>query len=116
MKLLIVDDHAGMRRTVRDLVATADDDVREAGDGAEAERAFEAQRPDCVIMDVQMSPVGGIAATRQILGRHPGARIIILTQFDDQDLRDSARAAGAYGFVTKDNLDALGELVRPAKA
>jgi two-component system response regulator DegU len=116
MKLLIVDDHAVMRRTVRELVATADDDVREAGDGAEAELAFEAQRPDCVIMDVKMSPVGGIAATRHILGRHPGARIIILTQFDDQDLRDSAREAGASGFVTKDHLDALGELVRPAMA
>jgi two-component system response regulator DegU len=116
MKLLIVDDHAVMRRTVRDLVATADDDVREACDGAEAELAFEAQRPDCVIMDVQMHPVGGIAATQQITARHPGARIIVLTQFDDQDLRDSARAAGACGFVTKDNLDALGEMVRPAMA
>ena len=115
MRLLIVDDHAQMRRTVRDLVATADDVVCEANDGAEAELAFEAQRPDCVIMDVQMQPVGGIAATRQITARHPEARIIVLTQFDDPGLRDSALQAGASGFVTKDNLETLGELVRHSR-
>lgn len=100
-----------MRRTLRALLTAAADEIREATDGAQAEAAFEEQLPDWVIMDVQMRPVGGLAATRAITARHPDARIIILTQFDDPDLRASAREAGARAFVTKDDLQALQGLV-----
>ena len=66
-----------MRRALRDLLTIAGDSVHEATDGAEAEVAYEWQLPDWVIMDVQMRPVGGLAATRQITARHP-ARVIRL--------------------------------------
>lgn len=111
IKFLIVDDHASMRRTLRELLTIPADDVREAADGAQAEAAYEEQRPDWVIMDVQMQPVGGLAATRHIMGRHPEARVIILTQFDDPDLRVSAREAGARAYLTKDDLFAVRDFV-----
>ena len=112
IKFLIVDDHAPMRRTLRELLAAEGDDVREAGDGAQAEVAYEEQHPDWVIMDVQMQPVGGLVATRHITARHPEAKIVIITQFDDPDLRASARAAGALVCLTKDNLFAVQRFVR----
>jgi DNA-binding NarL/FixJ family response regulator len=112
MKYLIVDDHAPTRRTLRDLLATAEDDVREASDGSQAALAYEEQQPDWVIMDIQMQPVGGLAATRAITARHPGARIVIFTQHDDTDLRSSAREAGALSYVLKDNLLELHALIR----
>ena len=112
MKYLIVDDHPQIRRAVRDLLATTSDDVREAQDGQEAVAAFEEQRPDWVIMDVQMKPVGGLDAARRIVQRHPHARIIIFSQFDDPDLRASARDAGALAYVIKENITDLPDYVR----
>ncbi len=105
-----------MRRTLRELLTTPADDVREATDGGQAETVFEEQRPDWVIMDVQMQPVGGLAATRHIMARHPEARVIMVSQFDDVDLRSSAREAGAQGYVTKDDLFALRGFVFPTPA
>ncbi|HTH47800.1 MAG TPA: response regulator transcription factor [Candidatus Limnocylindria bacterium] len=107
LKFLIVDDHASMRRTLRELLTLPADDVREAVDGGQAEVVFEEQRPDWVIMDVQMHPVGGLAATRHIMARHPEARVIMISQFDDVDLRSSAREAGARAYVIKDDLLSL---------
>lgn len=116
MKYLIVDDHAPTRRTVREWIATSDDDVREASDGAQAKLAYEEQRPDWVIMDVQMTPVGGIDATRAITACHPDARIVIFTQHDDPDLRAVASEAGASAFMTKDDLGGLHRIVRAMPA
>jgi DNA-binding NarL/FixJ family response regulator len=116
LKFLIVDDHAPMRRTLRELLTSPADDVREATDGGQAELVFEEQRPDWVIMDVQMQPVGGLAATRHIMARHPEARVIMVSHFDDIELRSSAREAGAHAYVTKDDLFALRHFVHPLPA
>ena len=96
-----------MRRELRELLTSPMDEVHEAADGGEAEAAFEERRPDWVIMDVQMRPVGGLAATRNILARHPGAHIVIVTQFDDQELREDALEVGALACLSKDDLPAL---------
>ncbi|HTI72855.1 MAG TPA: response regulator transcription factor [Candidatus Limnocylindria bacterium] len=116
MKLLIVDDHSLIRRTVRELLATSHDDVQEASNGAEAVTLYERQLPDWVIMDLQMKPVGGLAATRRIIARHPEARIIIFSQYDEADLRISAQEAGATAYVTKDNLFALPDFIHSTSA
>ena len=116
LKFLIVDDHASMRRTLRELLTGPADDVREATDGGQAQDVYEEQRPDWVIMDVQMQPVGGLAATRHIMARHPEARVIMVSQFDDVDLRSSASEAGAHAYVIKDDLFAIRRLVHPTPA
>ena len=49
----------------------------------------------------------GLAATRDIIGVDPDARVVIVTEYDETDLRDAARAAGARGYVLKENLHEL---------
>ena len=111
MKLLIVDDHALMRRVIRRVVNDLVSDVEECGDGSEALAAYHQHRPDWVVMDIEMSPMDGISATREILKTFPTAKIVIVSKHDDEQIREAARAAGACGYVLKENLLAIRELL-----
>jgi DNA-binding NarL/FixJ family response regulator len=113
MKLLIVDDNAGVRRLIRSILLPLVEDICECGDGAEALSAYLAQRPDIVLMDIRMNEVDGIQATRQITAVDPAARILIVTDYDDSELRRASMRAGACGYVLKGNLL---ELVRLLEA
>jgi len=110
-KFLIADDHAPMRQTLRALLSPIASDILEATDGGQAVRLFAETMPDWVLMDVQMKPINGLAATRAIRSRFPDARIVIVTQYDDSDLRAEATAAGACAYVLKDDLGALTQLL-----
>ena len=107
MKLLIVDDNAGVRRVLRILLAGIADDIYECVDGTEALTLYTAERPDVVLMDIQMSGMDGITATRHIRTADSAARVIVVTDYDRSDLREAAREAGACGYVVKDNLPIL---------
>jgi DNA-binding NarL/FixJ family response regulator len=113
LKLLIADDHAGMRQTLRSLLSLVASDIREATDGGEAVRLYADQHSDWVIMDIQMKPIGGLAATRTIRERFPTARIVIVTQYDDAELRAEAAKAGACAYILKDELATLTRLIEP---
>ncbi len=102
--VLIVEDHAGVRRLLRDALREVAAQVWECENGAEALAAYPAHRPDVVLMDLSMPVLDGLAATRQIRHLHLSARIVIVTDYDDEGLRDAAREAGACGYVLKDNL------------
>ena len=104
MKLMIVDDSALMRAMIRKIVADPSDDVFECADGDEVLAAFKQVNPDYVLMDLQMRNVGGIEATRKLKKEHPGAKIIIISNFREQEFRDEARDAGAISYFTKDDL------------
>lgn len=86
------------------LVADFDKDIRECEDGAEAFAAFEAHRPDWVLMDLAMRRMNGLDATRQIVAAFPDAKIAIVTNHDGDDLRRKAREAGARAYFVKENL------------
>jgi DNA-binding NarL/FixJ family response regulator len=107
MNLMIVDDHAGVRRMIRDLLAVPGDPLRECASADEALRVADEFRPDCVTMDVRMPGQCALAATRALRRAHPGARVIIVTSHDEAGLRQSALAAGAAACLTKDNLTEL---------
>jgi DNA-binding NarL/FixJ family response regulator len=62
-------------------------------------------------MDIEMKGMDGITATREITRAFPGARVIIVTQHNDEMLRAAASAAGACGYVPKENLLAIRELI-----
>jgi|DewCreStandDraft_4_1066084.scaffolds.fasta_scaffold77185_2 DNA-binding NarL/FixJ family response regulator len=111
MKLMIVDDHSGMRQTLRRLLATPEDSVCECQSGAEAVAAYDRFRPDWVLMDIVMQELDGIAATRQIIRAFPEARVIMVTEHGETSFRQAARAAGACGFVPKDDLRQLRRLL-----
>ena len=95
MILLIIDDNTQMRRLIRSIVGDLAEIIAECGDGAAALTAYAEQRPDWVLMDIKMPEMDGITATRQLKAAYPEARVLIVTDYDDADLRESAREAGA---------------------
>ena len=115
MKLLIVDDNPQMSWMIRAVVADLAEAVAECGDGDEAVAAYAAQKlsaADRVLMDLQMQRVGGLEATRRIRAAFPDARIIIVTQYDDPHWRAAATQAGACGYVLKENLLELRQMLK----
>lgn len=118
MKVLIVEDNQAMRRMIRRMVADVVDEISECGDGATACSLYRELRPDWVLMDIEMGEVNGIEAARRIKADNPEARIAIVTDYDDQRLRDAATAAGATEYVLKEDLFSLRRIVavRPERA
>lgn len=117
MKVLIVDDNPIMRRLIKRLVLSPEDDCFECADGADALSAYEQHHLDAtdwVLMDVEMAGMDGLTATRQLRSAHPEARIIIVTKHNDEQLRAAAFQNGAFGFVQKENLLELRALVSAA--
>jgi two-component system response regulator DegU len=104
VNLLIVDDSAVVRQLIADIVAPFAGEIHECADGADAVLAYDAQRPDLVLMDIHMSVMNGIEATKRICAAHPAAKVIIVTGFDDAALRLAAMQAGACAYALKDNL------------
>jgi CheY-like chemotaxis protein len=104
MSILIVEDNEQMRRTIRCFIAGLAGRTYECADGAEALALYARHRPDWVLMDVKMADVDGISATRQIVAADASAKVIIVTSYDDVELREAARQAGACAYVLKENL------------
>jgi two-component system response regulator DegU len=94
-------------RVVEDLFSA----VEECDDGADALAAYERHRPDWVFMDIEMERTDGLTATRDITRAYPEAKVLIVSKHDDEQLRAAARAAGARGYVLKENLFAVRELL-----
>jgi CheY-like chemotaxis protein len=115
MKILIVEDSEQMRSLIKSLVDDLAQEVFECGDGAGALAAYIRHQPDCVLMDIRMPTIDGIAATRQITARFPDACIVMLTDYDDAELREAAQAAGATAYLLKEELLALSELLNQLK-
>jgi two-component system response regulator DegU len=104
ISLLIAEDKEKMRRLLKSLLGDLVSAVWECSDGAEALAAYRRHRPDFVLMDIQMKLMDGITATQRIKAVDPAARIIIVTDYDQAELREAARQAGACAYVSKENL------------
>jgi CheY-like chemotaxis protein len=107
MMLLIVEDNSAMRQLIRRLTGDLAERVVECADGAEALAAYERHQfsgADWVLMDIEMTGLDGLTATRRLCAAHPEARIVIVTRHTDADVRSAACEAGACGFVPKENL------------
>lgn len=103
LRVLVVDDDDLMRAGLR-AVLSSDETivvVGEAGDGRAAVALARRLRPDVVLMDVRMPVQDGIAATRELVAAVPGARVLMLTTFEDDDYVVGALSAGASGFLLK---------------
>ncbi len=104
MKVLIVDDNEKVRLLLRDYLPASADEIYECANGDEAFALFDKHRPDWVLMDQDMPRMDGITATREIIASFPRANICMVTAYNEEELRDAAFAAGAIGFVVKNNL------------
>lgn len=111
LKLLIVDDKAQVRRMIRRFLGDLATEISETDDGESALNAYAAFLPDWVLMDIEMKHTNGIVATERIRAAYPEANIVIVTNYDDDCLRERATAAGACGYVLKENLLALRSLL-----
>ena len=111
MTFLIVDDNPGIRRILRRTLVETAGAIWECTDGADALAAYEEYRPDIVLMDVKMPRVDGLTATRQIRDYDPAARVIVVTDYEDQDLRAAVLEAGAREYVLKQDISDLPEIV-----
>lgn len=103
ISVMLVDDHVLVRKGFCLLLQDATDlkVVAEAESGEEACRVFAECVPDVVVMDISMPGMGGIEATRRILGKHPQARILALSAHEDTIHARRALTAGASGYVSK---------------
>lgn len=104
MKILIVEDNAPMRRMIRSLVEPIAEEVFDCDDGETAIAEYKNHLPDWVLMDINLKQMDGITATRSICNEFPKAKIMIVTNFDDESCRQSAKEAGAVKYMVKDDL------------
>ena len=111
MKLMIVDDHEGMRNMIRQLIAAPGDSVLEFSAADDALRSAGEFKPDCVTMDISMPGMDAFNAARGIRAAYPSARVIFVSSHDQPNYRRAALEAGAVGYVMKDNLSELYLLV-----
>ena len=103
ISVLVVDDNASMRRVLR-VIVDGDpglETIGDAADGVEALRKVQVNRPDVVVMDVEMPRLGGIEATRLIKERWPETIVVGCTALDDDRIRRAMREAGASAHVIK---------------
>jgi DNA-binding NarL/FixJ family response regulator len=117
IRVLLVDDHAMVRRGMRDFLSLHDDleIVGEAADGAAAIEQAAALRPDVVVMDLLMPGVDGIDATARIKAADPDVEIVAITSFVEEARIVAALEAGASGFLLKDaEADELAAAIRAA--
>jgi DNA-binding NarL/FixJ family response regulator len=117
IRVVIADDHAVVRTGLAQLLSTLEDVelVGSAANGAEAVAACREQRPDVVLMDLEMPGVDGIEATRRIKAAGPETAVVVLTSFSDRERILRALDAGAAGYLLKDaEPDELARAVRAA--
>jgi DNA-binding NarL/FixJ family response regulator len=104
IRVLLVDDQSLLRMGFR-MILEAEPDIEvvgEAEDGAAGVRMTSTLHPDVVLMDVRMSGMDGIAATRLITTASPASKVLILTTFDLDEYVFAGLKAGASGFLLKD--------------
>jgi DNA-binding NarL/FixJ family response regulator len=118
IRVVLADDQELVRAGFRALLDAQEDleVVGEAGDGEEAVRLAQRQRPDIVLMDIRMPGTDGLAATRAIVAdeRLAGVRVVILTTFELDEYVFEAVRSGASGFIVKNTKPA--ELLQAVRA
>jgi DNA-binding NarL/FixJ family response regulator len=119
IRVLLVDDHAVVRRGLRGFFELLDDIeiVGEAEDGRRAVELVESLQPDVVLMDLLMPVMDGIAATAEIKERFADVEVVALTSFIEEERVTAALEAGATGYLLKDaDADDVAVAVRRAHA
>lgn len=103
MRVLIADDHALFRDSLRSLLESHDVEVAgEASNGSEAVKLAWELKPDVVLMDLTMPEMDGLEATKRLAAELPDVKVVILTASDDDNNLFEAVKSGAKGYLLKD--------------
>lgn len=104
VRLFICEDHALFREGLRAILREQPgfEVVGEADNGRAALESVRRLRPDVVLMDLELPELNGVEATRRIAASGVGARVLVLTLYDDEEVVARCLDAGAAGYVLKD--------------
>lgn len=110
-RILIVDDNAMMRRSLRTLLESQDDwkVCGEAADGGEAVAKFDKDKFNVIVLDFQMPGMNGLDTAKQIALRSPGTPILMVTLHHSAQLAEEARKVGIRGMCPKSDIDCVVE-------
>ena len=102
-RILLVDDHEVVRLGLKSLLERHPqfDIVGEASNAREALEQVNNLEPDVVVMDIRLPGTSGIEACEEIINRHPGTKVIMLTSYAEDEMLFSAIRAGASGYILK---------------
>jgi len=114
IRVLLADDHRIMREALRMVLATECEVVAEASDGEQAVAIAAQLKPHVVVMDIGMPGIGGLSAAYRIAKEAPACKVLMLSQFDDEEYLEALGDAGAAGYVVK--TDAAAELLSAVRA
>lgn len=103
-RIVIAEDHTILRAGLRAMLSFQNDleVVGEAGDGREAVRVVDKHVPDLLLIDLSMPKLNGIEAIKEIRGRHPQIKIIVLTVHKSEEYIVASLDAGANAYILKD--------------
>lgn len=111
-RILIVEDSSMMRRIIAKVLRDAGHTiVGEAGSGSDALEMYRNTKPDLVTMDITMRGMDGITAAKEILDKDGSARILMLSNLDEDKYRDEVQRIGAIGLVNKHKSEQILELI-----
>jgi len=110
-RILVVDDNAEMRRTLKNLLETHDDwkVCDEASDGREGVEKFDKEKFDVVVLDFQMPGMNGLDAAKEITSRSPSTPILMVTLHYSPQLAKEARKVGIRGICPKADIGCVVE-------
>ena len=102
-RVLVVDDHTMIRHGIHALLSVQKDMevVAEAVNGQDALDQVQRLMPNVALMDIVMPVMSGLEATRKISNEYPQTKVLILTQYDEEENMLVAKQAGAHGFIPK---------------
>lgn len=115
IRILIADDHVVVRQGIKTILTSLDGNhrvVAEAEDGREVLQLAETHDVDVYILDISMPKLNGLETTRRLLKLQPGAKVVVLSMYDDRITVEKALTHGASGYLVKDSaIEEVGQAI-----
>ena len=109
MRIVVVDDDQIVAISLKTILESDEEIVVAAcgNDGADAIELYEKEKPDILLMDIQMKKVSGLSAAEEIMKKDPEAKILLLTTFSDDEYIIKALDIGVKGYILKQDFDGI---------
>lgn len=114
MTILLIEDNIRTRQTIKKILEQNMSDISkiiESDDGKEAVALYKQHRPTWVLMDINIKSQDGLTAASEILAMDSEAKIVIVTMYRESEIRDASESIGVSGFLLKENLFELPDLL-----